>query len=272
MWVSLRRILLRAFRTLGIGLGGGYLLTCLLLYFFQERLLFFPTALPSNFIYPFSERFSEVFLPVDGATLAALHFTQDNPKGVVLFFYGNADTLRAADLTARPFLQSGYDVLMLEYRGYGKSTGAIASEDQFLRDTQAAYDYLRRTYRDDQIVVYGRSMGTGPAVYLASVNAPRTLILEAPYFSLADLVAQKAPFLPLFLLRYPMHSDQRIGAVRCPVYLFHGTLDGLIPFESSERLSALISAPHQVIPVIGADHGSVPAFPVYEELLKQILR
>jgi uncharacterized protein len=272
MPASPRRVLLRALRTLGIGLGGGYLLTCVGLYFFQERLLFFPTVLSPNFVYPFSERFSEVSLPVDGATLAALYFTQDNPKGAVLYLAGNADTLLNADRMVRPFMRSGYDVLMLEYRGYGKSTGAIDGEDQFLQDTQAAYDYLRRSYRDDQIVVYGRSMGTGPAVYLASTNAPRTLILEAPYVSLEDLVAQKAPFLPLFLLRYPMHSDQRIGAVRCAVYLFHGTLDGLIPFESSERLSALITAPHQLIAVAGAGHPDIPAFPVYQEQIEQILR
>ena len=90
--------------------------------------------------------------------------------------------------------------------------------------------------------------------------------------SLEDLIAQKAPYLPMFLLRYPMHSDQRIGSVRCPVYLFHGTLDGLIPFESSERLSTLISAPHRMILVAGADHPNIPTFPIYEEQLDQILR
>jgi fermentation-respiration switch protein FrsA (DUF1100 family) len=248
------------------------LLTCLLLYFFQERLLFFPTALPQSYVYSFSERFSEVFLPVDGAKLAALHFTQDNPKGVVLYLHGNADSLRTANLAAYPFLRSGYDVLLLEYRGYGKSTGVVAGEEQLLQDTQAAYNYLRRSYHEERIVVYGRSLGTGPAVYLASANAPRTLILEAPYVSLEDLIAQKAPYLPMFLLRYPMHSDQRINAVRCPVYLFHGTLDGLIPFESSERLAALISAPHKVILVEGAGHPDIPAFPIYQEQLAQILR
>jgi uncharacterized protein len=272
MSLTPRRLSFKTLRILGIGVGCGYLLTCLLLYFFQERLLFFPTALPQSFVYPFSERFNEVFLPANGATLAALHFTQDNPKGVILYLHGNADSLRSANVYASPFLRRGYDVLLLEYRGYGKSTGVVAEEEQLLHDTQVAYDYLRRTYRDDQIVVYGRSMGSGPAVYLASVNAPRTLILEAPYVSLEDLIAQKAPYLPMFLLRYPMHSDQRISAVRCPVYLFHGKLDGLIPFDSSERLAALISAPHQVILVEGAGHPDIPAFPIYHEQLAQILR
>ena len=272
MSLSLRRIVLGAIRILGIGLGCGYLLTCLLLYFFQERLLFFPTALPQGFVYPFAERFSEVFLPVDGATLAGLHFTQDNPKGVVLYLHGNADRLQDANFAAAPFLRRGYDVLLLGYRGFGKSTGAIAGEEQLLQDAQTAYDFLRRSYRDDQIVLYGRSLGSGLAVYLASINAPRTLILEAPYLSLADLIAQKAPYLPMFLLRYPLRSDERIGAVRCPVYLFHGTLDGLIPFDSSERLAALIKAPHRVIAVAGADHPNIPAFPVYEEQLDLILR
>jgi alpha-beta hydrolase superfamily lysophospholipase len=259
-------------RVLLIGVGGGYLLTCLLLYFGQERLLFHPSALLHEFRYPFHVPFEEVFLPVDGATLAAVYFTHPDAKGVVLFLHGNGETLWTAGTAAEPFLRSGYEVFALDYRGYGKSTGTIASEASLHQDVQAAYAYLRRSYRDDQIILYGRSLGTGLVVRLASTMTPRMLILEAPYVSMQDLVAQKAPFLPTLLLRYPLRSDRWIGAVRCPIYLFHGTDDPLIPFESSKRLQAYITSPNQLIPVAGAGHDNIPTFAVYREQIDLILK
>jgi fermentation-respiration switch protein FrsA (DUF1100 family) len=243
-----------------------------MLYFVQERFLFHPQVLPQEFVYAFPGHVTEVFLPVDGATLSALHFTRTAPNGVVLYLHGNAETLRTADTAAEPFVQRGYDVFLLDYRGYGKSTGRISSEAILLQDAQAAYTYLRQTYHEDQIIVYGRSLGTGLAVHLAATNAPQLLILEAPYLSLQDLIADKAPFIPSFLLKYSLHSDRWIGMVRCPIYLFHGTRDGLIPYSSSQRLGTLITAPHQLTLVQGAGHADIPAFAVYQEQLDRILR
>jgi uncharacterized protein len=266
------RLLHRMLRVFFIGIAGGYLLTCVLLYFGQERLLFHPSALPHDFRYPFRAPFKEVFLPVDGATLAAVHFTHAGSKGVVLFLHGNGEMLLTAEASAEPFLRNGYDVFALDYRSYGKSTGTIADEASLHQDVQAAYDYLRRTYRDDHMIFYGRSLGTGMAIRLASTITPRMLILEAPYLSMQDTVGQIAPYLPIALLRYPLRSDQWIGAVRCPIYLFHGTDDELIPYNSSERLQAYITAPHQLITVVGAQHGNIPTFAIYQEQIDRILK
>jgi alpha-beta hydrolase superfamily lysophospholipase len=259
-------------RVFVIAIVGGYLLTCLLLYIEQERFFFHPQALPQSFNYAFQAPFEEVFLPVEGATLAAVHFRHANARGVVLFLHGNGETLQTAEGSAQPFLRNGYDVFALDYRGYGKSSGTIASEASLHQDVQAAYNYLRRTYRDDQMIFYGRSIGTGLAVRLASTVTPQLLILESPYFSLQDLVARQAPFLPTLLLKYPLRSDQWIGAVRCPIYLFHGTDDTLIPYDSSVRLQASITAPHQLITVVGAGHSDIPTFALYQEQIDRILK
>ncbi|MFL5800903.1 MAG: alpha/beta hydrolase [Roseiflexaceae bacterium] len=266
------RLLYRMLRVLFIGIVGGYLLTCVLLYFEQEHLLFPAGPLPHDFRYPFHTPFEEVFLPVDGATLAAVHFKQPNSKGVVLFLHGNGETLLNAEGRAERFLRNGYDVFALDYRGYGKSTGTIASEASLHQDVRAVYEYLRRTYRDDQMVFYGHSLGTGLVIRLAATVTPRELILEAPFLSLQDTVGQIAPYLPTALLRYPLRSDRWIGAVRCPIYLFHGTDDELIPYNSSERLQTYITAPYQLITIVGARHNNIRTFALYQEQIDRILK
>jgi uncharacterized protein len=265
------RLFRAAVRILGIGIVAGYLLSISILYFTQEHFLFRGRTLAPDFVYPFQSRFAEIALPVDGATLAAAKFSQPGAKGVVLYLHGNGSTVADVGWAADAFVRRGYDALLLDYRGYGKSSGALSSEADLLADAEAAYTYLLRDYREDQIVVYGHSLGTGLAVHLAASHTPRLLILESPYLSMQDVVARQAPYMPSFLLKYQLRSDRWIGAVRCPVYLFHGTLDNLIPFDSSERLRAYITAPSHMTPVIGAGHSNIPTFAVYQQQLDQIL-
>src|SRR5262245_36675069 len=106
---------------------GGYILICAALYLLQERLIFYSEVLATDFTFTFPGRFDEIALPVDGAVLSALCFKSDHPKGVVLYFHGNAGSLRSWGSLAETFVERGYDVLMPEYRGYGKSSGHIAS-------------------------------------------------------------------------------------------------------------------------------------------------
>jgi len=272
MRLLLLRVLRKTLQTLTLGIVGGYLIACLFLYLRQEQMLFHPTVLAHDFVYPFTHHFTEGFLPVDGATLALVHFTQTNPKGVVLYLHGNGGTLQEADVLAERFIHRRYDVVLLDYRGYGKSTGSITSEDALHQDVQAVYDYVRQRYREDQIIIYGHSLGTGLAVQLAANASPRILILESAYLSMQDVVAQKMPYAPLFLLKYPLRSDQWISKVRCPIYLFHGTKDDVIPYDSSERLRAYSAAPTQLIPIIGGGHANLETFGIYQTTLDHILQ
>jgi uncharacterized protein len=249
----------------------GYILICAALYTQQERLIFYPEVLAPDFTFTFPGRFEAIALPSDGAVISALYFKADHPKGVVLYFHGNAGSLRSWGAVAATFVQRGYDVLMPDYRGYGKSSGHIASEQMLHDDAAVAYRYLLGRYPEEQIVIYGRSIGSGIATYLAKSHRPRMLILETPYFSLKEIVRQHYPFVPGALLKYPLRTDLWIGDVGCPVYLFHGTSDDLIPHGASQRLAALVRTEHQLITIVGGGHNDLSNFEQYGQELDRIL-
>lgn len=258
--------------TVGLSLMMVYIVVCALLYAAQERLLFYPEVLTPDYTFTFPDRFTEVYVPVEGATLHALHFTVDKPAGVVLYLHGNAGSLRSWGTLASAFTVHNYDVLMLDYRGYGKSTGSITSQQMLQDDVTIMYSYLLQRYPEQQIVVYGRSLGTGPAVALTAAHQPKLLILETPYISLQALAMSHYPWVPGFLFKYPFRNDQIISNVRCPVHVFHGTHDEVIPYEASQRLLPLIRSESSLIPIEGGMHNDLNAFPAFHHHLAQVLK
>jgi len=241
----------------------------------QEELIFYPEALPPDYQYAFSEPFEEVTVPIEKATLNALLFKAVNPKGVVLYFHGNAGSLRTWGDVARDFTSRGYDILIPDYRGFGKSAGKIASEKQLLDDGMAVYRMLAKTRPEDRIIVYGRSIGTGVATFVAHSGKPRILLLESPFLSLVDLASYHYPFLPRpiisMFLKYPLRTDLRIGEIACPVYLFHGTQDDIIPFDHSVRLERLIRSPHRLIRIEGGGHNNLSDYGAFDRELDRIM-
>lgn len=242
----------------------------------QENLIFYPEALPPDYRFAFSQPFEELTIPVEAATLNALLFKADNAKGVVLYLHGNAGSLRSWGEVAPDFTSRGYDILIPDYRGFGKSTGTIAGEKQLLDDGLAAYRLLAKKGPEERIIVYGRSIGTGVATFIARSEKPRMLILESPFLSLIDLASHHYPFLPRpvisMFLRYPLRNDLWIGETACPVYLFHGGKDDIIPFEHSLRLERLIRSPHRLIRIEGGGHNDLSDFGAFDRELDQILR
>ena len=131
------------------------------LYVGQERLLFPGTPLPADHRFRFAQPFAEVTIPVPGAMLHALHVTQPDPRGLVFFLHGNAGNLATWTTGADFYRRVNYDLFILDYRGYGKSTGRIENEAQLHADVGAAYDAIAPRYRGKPIVVFGRSLGAG---------------------------------------------------------------------------------------------------------------
>jgi pimeloyl-ACP methyl ester carboxylesterase len=250
----------------------------------QESLIFYPEILPPDYPFAFSEPFEEVTVPVEAAALNALLFKAKNkgtdfksvPTGIVLYFHGNAGSLRTWGDVARDFTSRGYDILIPDYRGFGKSTGTITNEKQLLDDGLAVYRTLTKTWPENMIIVYGRSIGTGVATFVARSGKPRMLILESPFLSLVDLASHHYPLLPRSLiamfLKYPQRTDRRIGEVACPVYLFHGTQDDIIPFDHSAGLEVLIRSPHRLIRIEGGGHNNLSDYGAFNRELDQILR
>jgi alpha-beta hydrolase superfamily lysophospholipase len=244
-----------------------YALLLAALYFGQERLLFPATSLPADYRFRIDQPFSEVAIPVAGATLHALHVMQSDPRGLVFYLKGNGGNVATWTTSVDFWRRVNYDLFILDYRGYGKSTGHIESEAQLHADVRAAYDAIAPHYRGKPVVIVGRSLGSGLAVALARDVAPPLLVLVSPYTSIADAALREYPVAPSFLVRYPLRSDQVIGSVTSPMLLLHGKLDTLIPAADSERLRALARAPVDLVLVDGAGHNDIQRFPAYLDAL-----
>jgi len=244
------------------------------LYFLQEKLIFLPTTLPQDYEYSFNHPFEELFLQAeDNAVINALHFKTKNPKGVILYFHGNAgDLSRWGEITSI-FVEKQYDVLVMDYRTYGKSTGKL-SEDALYSDAQLCYDYLLKLYNEKDITLYGRSLGTGISAYLASKNKPKQLILETPYYSLVSVAKKRFPIFPVeTLLKYKIPSYQFLEDVSCSISIFHGTEDIVVPFESGKKLFDSIKNPQkQFITIQGGEHNNLVEFDVYLNRIETILK
>jgi len=252
-----------------------YVLLCLVYYAIQERLIFVRFRLPHGYRFRFPGAFEERFIhAADGATLHGLYFKAAEPRGVVIYFHGNTGSLRRWGRRAPTFTASGYDVLMPDYRGYGKSRGRL-SEAALLEDAALWYRHVRQHWPQDRIVLYGRSLGSGMAVPLAAAEHPRALILESPFASMREAAMNYLPILPYrLLLRYPFQNDRAIRSVRCPVYIFHGQRDNVVPHASALRLYAAIPATveREMITFPRAHHGNLVRYPRYHRKLRRILR
>ncbi|WP_246454649.1 alpha/beta hydrolase [Hyunsoonleella aquatilis] len=243
-----------------------------LMYFMQEKLLFLPTVLEQNYQFQFNHNFEEINLEADdGASLNAIHFKVENPKGVLLYFHGNAGDLSRWGTVVEFFVAKGLDVLIMDYRTYGKSTGKL-SEATFYSDAQLFYDYLKEDYKESDITVYGRSLGTGIATYVASKNAPKQLILETPYYSMAHVAKARYPILPVdSLLKYQFPTFEFIQNVECPIVMFHGTDDHVIPYESAEKLYDTSPKKRtKFITIKDANHNNLIDFEAYRNYIDEL--
>jgi len=237
------------------------------LYFIQERIIFQPEYLSRTHIYNFDHPFKEFFLIAkDSSELNAIHFTNSRPKGVILYFHGNKGNLKRWGQIVLFFAKKGYDVVVMDYRGYGKSTGKI-SEKCLYEDAQLFYEYLLKQYTEDQIIVYGRSLGTGIATKIASENTPSSLILETPYYNLEDVAKNWLPIFPIkSLLRYEIPTMDFIQNITCPVTIFHGTNDKVVPYNSGKRLFESLhtdTSKKRMITIPNGSHNNLITFTEY---------
>jgi alpha-beta hydrolase superfamily lysophospholipase len=249
-----------------------YVALCCVLYFKQESLLFFPNQLRADYKFRFADTFEERWIAAsDGTRLHGLLFRTPNPKGLIFYLHGNGGALDSWGEAAATYTRLGYDVFMLDYRGYGKSGGKITSQTQLLHDVQTAYRQLLAEYPENQTVILGYSVGTGPATWLAAQQRPKLLILQAPYFSLRDLATRLYPFVPGFLVRYPMPNNELIKQVKAPVVLFHGDRDEVIYYESSLKLKALLKPEDKLVVLPGEGHNGMTDSPLYQRELAKLL-
>lgn len=252
---------------------GAILFLSLLAYFLQDRLIFKPERLRQDFQFKYDAPFHEYFFDIEpGVRINALHFHREQSRGLILYFHGNTRSIKGWARYAKDFYRYDYDVLLVDYRGFGKSTGK-RSEKEMLGDMQFIYERMKEKYGEAHLIVYGRSIGSGFATKLASDNRPRYLILDAPYFNFLRVIERFLPILPVrFVLRYHLRTDRWIRTVQCHTYILHGTRDWLIPIRHSEALQRI--NPHRItlIRIQGGGHNNLPAFDEYHNFIRDILK
>tara|TARA_R110002020_G_scaffold35530_16_gene107186 strand:+ start:9669 stop:10526 length:858 start_codon:yes stop_codon:yes gene_type:complete len=251
-----------------------YVTISILLYYLQDYFLFKPEKLPKDFnFYYQNQTVSEYNIETrDGAIINGLHFEVEKPLGVVLYLKGNSKSIKGWGKFAVDFTRNSYDVIMIDYRGFGKSTGK-RSQKAIKHDLQFIYNKIREKVNEKYIIIYGRSLGSGFATKLASMNNPKMLILDAPYYSLSKVTGRYLPFMPLsIILKYPMPTYKWLKYVKCPIHIIHGTKDKLIPFSSSVKLSQINSKLSRLHPIIGGGHKNLNNFESYHRILTEIIK
>ncbi|MEJ6022213.1 alpha/beta hydrolase [Ramlibacter sp. PS4R-6] len=242
----------------------------------QEKLLFYPSPLAADYKLAAEPDVHELTVEVPGARLSVLHLQLPNPKGVVFFLHGNAGNLAGWFTNTAFYREANFDLVMPDYRGYGKSTGRIESEEQLLADVAAVWKQLGPRFAGKKVVIYGRSLGTALAAQLSSdltaQGRPADLtVLVTPYSSIRELASEIYPFVPAAMLRYPLETARRASGIHGPIVLYHGDRDELIPLRHSERLASVLPNA-QLVKVPGAAHNDIHAFPEYRQHLLAALR
>ena len=250
-----------------------YILISVLLFVFQDFFLFKPEKLNKDFQFHYENQVTEEYNVEtrDGAIINGLHFKAKDPKGVVFYLKGNSKSIKGWGKFAVDFTRHGFDVIMVDYRGFGKSTGR-RTQKAVKRDMQVIYNKIKKKVPEKYIILYGRSLGSGFAAKLASMNEPRMLILDAPYYSLSKVAKKYIPFMPLSLLiKFPMPTYKWLKYVKCPIHILHGTDDKLIPYKTSVKLSKINPKRTKLYTVIGGGHKDLNTFESYHSMLSDII-
>ena len=241
------------------------------LWFRQERLLFEPTPLPQDQPLVSDADVHEFTVDVPGAKLSAAQLRLPNPRGVMFFLHGNSGNLKDCLVELDAFREVNFDVVMFDYRGYGKSTGAIASEEQLRADVRAVWNQFAGQYEGKRIVVAGQSLGTALAAGLAaelcaSGHSPDLTLLVSPYSSMRALAEELYPWVPRKVLRYPLQTAEHAARLSGPLMLIHGDKDELIGIHHSHALRTAAPAA-QFLCVEGAGHSNLHTFPSFRKAL-----
>jgi len=251
-----------------------YLTVVIGVYVLQKYIIFQADKLENTYQFDFEQPFEENFIDTpDAKILNTLLFkTEQNRKGLVLYFHGNADNLQRWGKYHVDFNSRGYDVLMMDFRGFGKSTGK-PSEISFYKDAKLIYDWLKEKYPNDDVIIYGRSLGCGIASNLATQVNARMIILETPFYSIGELIRGRTKlfFFP-FDFNYDFPNYLHLQKIKEPVFIFAGTEDWVVPNTSTEKLKPYLKPSDRYINIEGAGHKNLNTFKKYHEELDLILQ
>jgi uncharacterized protein len=245
------------------------------IYYLQDKLLFHPEPLDAGYLYQFDHPYKEINIPYsEGSVINLIRFTTvDTPaKGVVLYFHGNRKNIGWYARFAPAFTKQGYEVWMMDYPGYGKSTGAF-TERQLYDWSLVCYKLARARFSPDSIILYGKSMGSGIATQLASIRDCKRLMLETPYYSFPSILSSYLPMYPMEkMVQFKIPTWKYLQLVTAPVTIFHGTDDWIIRYQNAKRLQPFLKKGDQFITIEDGSHNNLDTFPRYQQTLDSLLR
>ena len=245
------------------------------LYYFQQRFLFHPEPLPADYVYHFDVPFKEVSIALNSHdTLSLVQFLPGDSsfrKGIVLYFHGNMDNINYYAKYAKTFTDKGYEVWMPDYPGFGKSTGSI-TETLINKEATEVYKLAHSRFGEDSIIVYGKSLGTGPASYIASTQKCKRLILETPYYSIPSLFGSYAPIYPTdWMSRFKFPNGDYLKKVQEPITIFHGTSDRVVFYSNASKLKKVLKPGDEFVTIEDGGHNNLADFPQFREILNSLL-
>jgi pimeloyl-ACP methyl ester carboxylesterase len=257
------RIIILIYATIGI-----------LIYYLQDYILLHPKTLPPDHKFSFSEPFKELNIAYNAKSkMNIVQFkTADSVvKGVVLYFHGNRENINRYAAIAPLVTKHGYEIWMIDYPGFGKSTGTF-SEAVLYDWALTFYKLARARFTPDSIIIYGRSLGSGVATQLASIRDCKRLILETPYYSMPSVFESYVPVYPLNkIIHYQFPTWQYLEKVDAPVTIFHGEDDGVIPLRNAKKLQPLLKTGSEFVTIEEGSHNDLFRFKAYTSKLDSIL-
>ena len=237
--MRLKPIIQRAFKAIIFIIISTWILLAIFIYFFQPKLIFFPhneiEATPALI----SLQYEDIALTtIDGEVLSAWWIPHPEARATILFLHGNAGNISHRLDSINIFHQLGMSVLIIDYRGYGKSTGKPSEQGTYI-DAETGWNYLinEKNIQSNDIIIFGRSLGGAVATWLAEKHPPSGLIVESSFTSVADVGKHYYPYLPTSLLaRIKYSSIDRIAKIKTPTLFIHSKNDEVIPYTYSKQL------------------------------------
>jgi pimeloyl-ACP methyl ester carboxylesterase len=246
-----------------------YVGICIFFYNIQNSILFIPRPLAEDHAFRYEFDYQERFFETtDEAKIHAIHAKTDSLKnGLVIYFHGNAGNNDTNEEKFQLFMKEGYDVLYPDYRGFGLSTGELKNEDDLVGDMRIVYSEMAKEYDESKIFLVGYSMGSGIAAQVAANNDPKGIMIWAPYYSMIDMKNASYPFLPSFLVRYPLRTDLALQQIDEPITIFYAGDDNVLPVERAVKLNQFLDGNDQHFMLEGQGHNGIF---LNEELKKRV--
>lgn len=251
---------------------GFYSIIVSFLYSVQKKLIFLPDALDREHTFVFDIDYQEFDLThKNGEKVNTLFFPSKESKGLILYFHGNSKNLQHWGKYLPDLVDRGYDVVAIDYRGYGKSDGKV-SEIGMYEDAELLYEWASSKYPQQNLILWGRSLGSGVASQLSTKRKAQKLVLETPFYNMSELVKTRFPVLIVPVdMKYKFPNNEHIEKNEITTFIIQGTKDYIVPLKSALKLQKILEAEDHFFTINGAGHKNLHEFNDYQAVLDEIL-